>query len=511
MSEAALAASLESNYSGGFLYNYAHTINESTSLAADWSSWFNQNGPTCSNETALFGQRAHFISCSVYPYISHEISQGNFISSANLSVDLVNNITLAQNITGTISACLQGFCETVSSCEHITECSPTLLMVNNTLLSTEAISLCWTELCSHQSSTVNPDIAGAGVMISYLMQSALAIFAALLLYGFCQYSLMSRWRARKAAKTGPRDTLAQRESSLATRQIQVLVFTLVEFQKAQCFFSMAVQIATLVFILTEQTYYSPTDISALLTVSSMGVVSMLLNLYALMRYGQSSWYIFCLSVCSWALSLAVTFHISFAYPYHKFYWDEPIIYIYPALAPLTLVLVLWQVGIWDCGLVKATRIAYGRLPSFVRNKVFWIIMEHLCILGTFGWAFFLQSELFAMLFRGHVIDTTNWGFGQIVGITYWVPTLVEYAYQQYNGIEEGGDYRYADPVHVTAKPYCTAITPESSCTRACVHNHDVYTPDGSSSARAARSNGGSIYQSLPPEPDIELERRVPHY
>lgn len=163
MSEAALAASLESNYSGGFLYNYAHTINESTSLAADWSSWFNQNGPTCSNETALFGQRAHFISCSVYPYISHEISQGNFISSANLSVDLVNNITLAQNITGTISACLQGFCETVSSCEHITECSPTLLMVNNTLLSTEAISLCWTELCSHQSSTVNPDISGAGV------------------------------------------------------------------------------------------------------------------------------------------------------------------------------------------------------------------------------------------------------------------------------------------------------------------------------------------------------------
>lgn len=307
------------------------------------------------------------------------------------------------------------------------------------------------------------------------MQSALAIFAALLLYGFCQYSLMSRWRARKAAKTGPRDTLAQRESSLATRQIQILVFTLVEFQKAQCFFSMAVQIATLVFILTEQTYYSPTDISALLTVSSMGVVSMLLNLYALMRYGQSSWYIFCLSVCSWALSLAVTFHISFAYPYHKFYWDEPIIYskdhpgpvscgsvstsvfcarmglddatsfayaisasvsnnilVYPALAPLTLVLVLWQVGIWDCGLVKATRIAYGRLPSFVRNKVFWIIMEHLCILGTFGWAFFLQSELFAMLFRGHVIDTTNWGFGQIVGITYWVPTLVEYAYQQYS-------------------------------------------------------------------------------
>ena len=104
MFEAALTSSVEGYGTLGLLSYYAYIVNGSASLAADWSSWLNQNGSTCSNKTALFRQRTYFMSCYVYPYISHEISQGNFTRSANLSVDLVKNITLAQDITGTIYA-----------------------------------------------------------------------------------------------------------------------------------------------------------------------------------------------------------------------------------------------------------------------------------------------------------------------------------------------------------------------------------------------------------------------
>ena len=143
--------------------DYTTLIEESPPLAANWSSWFNQYGTDCSDATALFSRRMFFMNCFVYPRISRDISLGNF--TANLSVGLIPKTTLAQNITGTISACVQGLCGTLSDCNEINECSPTVLMINDTTLSAQAISDCWLEVCQRQATTVNPDIAGIGVRV----------------------------------------------------------------------------------------------------------------------------------------------------------------------------------------------------------------------------------------------------------------------------------------------------------------------------------------------------------
>ena len=164
------------------------------------------------------------------------------------------------------------------------------------------------------------------------MQTALAILGTLLLYGLCQYNIILRWRAQKAAKIGLRGILTQRESSFATRQIQILIFSLVEFHKTQCFFSMAVQVATLIFILKKNSYFSPRDVTALLTVSTVGTVSVVLNLYALMRYGKSSWYVFCLSLCSWVPSLAVVLNRTLSDMSYQL-WDDPRRYAREPLGP----------------------------------------------------------------------------------------------------------------------------------------------------------------------------------
>ncbi|KAI4126039.1 MAG: hypothetical protein LQ347_005132, partial [Umbilicaria vellea] len=278
------------------------------------------------------------------------------------------------------------------------------------------------------------------------------------------YEKISRRRAKKAS------TIKGEKPSFATRQIQILIFSMVEFHKAQCFFSMAVQAATLVFIFRKGNSYNTVDVYALLAIGPMGIVPVIGNLYALMRFGKSSWYIFFLSLCSWALSLAVAFNSTLGANTDDYYWADPKNYareptgltscglvpiaalcagmdwngsgsgssarfiytdLYTCLAPLALILILWQVGIWDLRPVRAGRATFRRLPAFVRNKVFWIVVEHVCVLAVFAWALYCQIWILAVLISYNVIDTANWGFGQIVGITIWFPTLIEYAYLQY--------------------------------------------------------------------------------
>lgn len=116
------------------------------------------------------------------------------------------------------------------------------------------------------------------------MQSALVILATLLLYGLCQYEYISRRRASNAAKEEPEGS--QEKPPFATRQIRILIASMVEFQKAQCFYAMAVQAATLIFIFEKGNTYSTVDVYALLAIGRVGIVPMIGNLYALMRFGK---------------------------------------------------------------------------------------------------------------------------------------------------------------------------------------------------------------------------------
>lgn len=147
------------------LLNYTTYLNKNASSAADWASRFNQNWTDCSNATTLFGQRSSIRDCVVYPNISRDIRQGTFLKSANLSAHLVQNTTLAQDITTTISDCLIGLCASVQGCSKQDKCSTALLLLNDTTLSAEATNDCWYNICSNQTVKVNPDIAGIGVRL----------------------------------------------------------------------------------------------------------------------------------------------------------------------------------------------------------------------------------------------------------------------------------------------------------------------------------------------------------
>lgn len=160
---AAASAYSNENSISYILLDYATYLNKNASSAADWASRLNQNWADCSNATKLFGQRSSIKDCVVYPNISRDIREGTFSNSANLSAHLIQNTTLAQDITTTISDCLIGLCASVHGCSKQEKCSTALLLLNDTTLSAEATKDCWYNLCEIQTIKVNTDIAGIGV------------------------------------------------------------------------------------------------------------------------------------------------------------------------------------------------------------------------------------------------------------------------------------------------------------------------------------------------------------
>ncbi|KAA6413678.1 MAG: hypothetical protein FRX48_02039 [Lasallia pustulata] len=314
------------------------------------------------------------------------------------------------------------------------------------------------DICSQQTFIATPDIAGIGVTVSSILQSAIAVFGGLALYLFYQYGQYSQRRAKEAeaiqsrgvppheeaSEVPPRKPSAEPSDkpSFAVRQVRILVFSLVGFQKAQCFFVMAVEVAALILISKTKNASSYIDAATTVPISSAGVVSVTLTLYALMRFGKSSWYIFIFSVCSWAFSLAEA--ISPAFNFTNYNWDE--IHDPGAL------------GSESCGLVSTTALCAGRgtnnLPGglALNFEIFWLVLEHIYITALFGWAFAIEFTDFGGLFKEHAIAINDWVFGQIVGVTFWLPNIVEFVYLQIRGRMEGASYKLVWPLRITAEP-----------------------------------------------------------
>lgn len=99
----------------------------------------------------------------MYPNISRGIRKGTFSKSANLAAHLIQNTTLAKDITTTISDCFIGLCASVQYCSKHNNCSTALLLLNDTTLSAKATKDCWNNICENHTVKVNPDIAGVGV------------------------------------------------------------------------------------------------------------------------------------------------------------------------------------------------------------------------------------------------------------------------------------------------------------------------------------------------------------
>ncbi|KAM0805355.1 hypothetical protein BDR22DRAFT_394050 [Usnea florida] len=366
-----------------------------------------------------------------------------------------------------------------------------------------ALDDCLNSICS--PLTMNPDLAGIGVFSSFIIQSGIAVLALVALVGFEVWSQIKR--------------LPEEQSKT---HINSLVIALVEFHKAQCYFSSVIQITALALfrqstVATNNAYSSSPadksndifDTSILIVLATSGLIPVNLILTCIMRYGRYSWYLLILSLITTILAtstLIASYHYTHAYgkPYAWYQndlgdaFDDSNAYgggisctinadpentilslcgnskLVNNSLPAGLIDNRWTWAVWaNCiiwlflGLgIKCYNLKvfarhrekltqFGTKVSFIRCLIknsrtytTWIVVSvipwSLCIAG--------QLYLFSA-FLEHSVISYDWSFGQIIAVTVWLPSTVEYIYIEWNGIMKASKYKYPAPLKVTGLHY----------------------------------------------------------
>ncbi|KAI9672975.1 MAG: hypothetical protein M1817_003139 [Caeruleum heppii] len=346
-------------------------------------------------------------------------------------------------------------------------------------------STCIRTLCRVATSraTVNFDIAGIGVYISYFIQAACTLVGWTLLnmWDICLY-----WLRRQQKDESDRAEAGRaRDRSDMLREYQDrLIEALFEFHKAQCFFTLAIQIAALI-VIHSNSFEAATlqDISnnyAFLSVLSWGGhVPITFLLLTLRGVGLDSWYLLSLSTCTVGVTTATFASTGHVRPLSNFKPSQ-----YPDCAALNPVAFCLHSGptagryvanAFSGGLVLALSISFlsiliifrvyadarrldpskwrwavcfrkgpyfdddGKLKSFKRplstNQPNRSVYVHVpCFVATLLLAFvfgpYLQElrDQWSRTSVKNISDLSGWSFGQIVAITVWVPSLLQYLY-----------------------------------------------------------------------------------
>ncbi len=318
------------------------------------------------------------------------------------------------------------------------------------------------------------------ILLSYLIQSIIAFLGLFLLAGL---AMMAHWHSCKVASLGEAVSEHEQEElrrhklkiHSAKRHWAIINSALAEFHKAQCYFAIALQIASCVILLTNIASTTAIDQSFLLLVAVDGLIPIVLTLYTLMMFGKKSWYMIILSVISvglasgtggYLLKYVVDATSSLA---NGGTWPASCNDIGPQalclpIGPnsaggsfnvigltlgviviadiITFLLVLWKVldspfQMWPAargwfanrlasGGSSLYRPRQGRFQSVTRTCFHLFVT--LGILVTLGMEFFIFTEIF---FFSPYVNFQDWSFGQIVGITTWAGTLVEVAYLEF--------------------------------------------------------------------------------
>jgi hypothetical protein len=97
------------------------------------------------------------------------------------------------------------------------------------------------------------------------------------------------------------------------QHVQALVTALVEFQKAQCYFSCANQMAGLIYVnqVSNGNIQALQDIVMVGITCTIGLVPVVFSLTCINRYGRESWYLTALTFCSCGLSTAALIWVQY--------------------------------------------------------------------------------------------------------------------------------------------------------------------------------------------------------
>ncbi|TKA61967.1 hypothetical protein B0A49_09810 [Cryomyces minteri] len=248
--------------------------------------------------------------CMVYPMVSRLITLNSLTEESKQTADefgiLGDAYFNSSQIALAINGCAEEYCASSNSPEYDCEYD-------------NSFPLYW-QFCTGLEARVNPDIGGVGVFLSYYMQTGIAIAAWVL------QRLYDTWIRNIAfmffLPMGPRRAWTRSKNLQArvkkSRQPAALSSGMVEFQKAQCFFMLAVQSAALTALWSKgHNFFAASsyqqlwnNVTLLGNVAVGGFLPVTFTLSCLHAAGIKSWYIFVLSACTLATSAITLFTTS---------------------------------------------------------------------------------------------------------------------------------------------------------------------------------------------------------
>ncbi|KAF2110545.1 hypothetical protein BDV96DRAFT_195126 [Lophiotrema nucula] len=197
-------------------------------------------------------------------------------------------------------------------------CSAVNLLINNTHPNIQGLNGCLNSLCTRGYDSLpyaDADVIGIGVFASYIMQCMFVVIiwfglAAFYLYKqrhpvrYSQHQSQPLSQPEKSTTTDPHASHSQPPQPAVQRKGHQAVFVdfLVQFHKAQCYFSSTLQIASLSYGIFD------TDMLvtfSLIPIATNGVLPVVFAFVLLFYHNRSTMDITILTVCTWALASLV--------------------------------------------------------------------------------------------------------------------------------------------------------------------------------------------------------------
>ncbi|KAK3384705.1 hypothetical protein B0T24DRAFT_609339 [Lasiosphaeria ovina] len=351
--------------------------------------------------------------------------------------------------------------------------------------------------CDGVDLEINTDIAGPGVLLSYFLQTSLVVLFWLILKisrSWVRHVGVPFRCLTRQGKDEFQDRLAAVQSRLERSRLGTAVTaSLMEFQEVQIYFIISAQIATIIAYNPQlrntlgdnNSSYAAvilnSGLAAFLNISSMGCI--FLAQCVLHKAGMRWWYIFSIMTISFILALNMFAIRDQLMPPVELLWqqfrdDAPLPLCGNNPSPMTycgqsvdtsyldndivgfvisgLGSLTW-LGLFIDQLNFSLRTQHptlrqrlstklNRYEGIVRRKskvwrvlgyAYWLVIEFalICLVG------YHLSQLILILENVSIGDIGKWGFGQLIAVMVWAPTIIKCIYFNTFGVKGGFEER----------------------------------------------------------------------